>query len=86
MSTSVDTATLAVDCRCTLGEAVAWCERRGALPRTDIEGARLWMHVHSGSVTRNWRLPDRLGSCALCESGQLLLGLAKGLAGRRCRA
>ena len=42
----VDTATLAVDCRCTLGEAVAWCERRGALPRTDIEGARLRMHVH----------------------------------------
>ncbi|MGH8079690.1 MAG: SMP-30/gluconolactonase/LRE family protein, partial [Lysobacter sp.] len=26
-----------------------------------------------------WTLPDRLGSFALCESGRLLLGLAKGL-------
>jgi sugar lactone lactonase YvrE len=80
VSASAGTATLAVDCRCTLGEGIVWCERRGALLWTDIEGRRLWMHVHSGSVTHNWRLPDRLGSFALGESGTLLLGLAKGLA------
>ena len=80
MSAGADTATLAVDCRCTLGEGIVWCERRGALLWTDIEGARLWMHVPSTSVTRSWTLPDRLGSFALCESGTLLLGLAKGLA------
>ena len=30
--------------------------------------------------TRKWSVPDRLGSFALCESGRLLLGLAKSLA------
>lgn len=80
MTSGVETATLAVDCRCTLGEGVVWCERRGAVLWTDIEGARLWMHVREQEVTRSWRLPDRLGSFALCHSGRLLLGLAKGLA------
>ncbi len=80
MSPSVGTATLVVDCRCTLGEGIVWFEPRGALLRTDIEGLRLWMHEQPGSLTRNWRLPDRLGSFALGESGTLLLGLAKGLA------
>lgn len=80
MSISIGTATLVVDCRCTLGEGIVWCTRRGALFWTDIEGARLWMHVPSENLTRSWKLPDRLGSFALCESGTLLLGLAKGLA------
>lgn len=72
-------ATLAVDSRCTLGESPIWCERRGALFWTDIEAARLWMHVPASGATRHWRLPDRLGSLALCSSNRLLLGLAKGL-------
>lgn len=33
----------------------------------------------SGGITRSWPLPDRLGCLGLCESGELLLGLAKGL-------
>jgi L-arabinonolactonase len=80
VSTGIDTAALAVDCRCTLGEGIVWCERRGALLWTDIEGARLWMSTPATATTRHWSLPDRLGSFALCESGKLLLGLAKGLA------
>jgi sugar lactone lactonase YvrE len=71
--------TLAVDSRCALGESVLWCERRAALYWTDIDASRLWMHQPYRDVTRHWALPDRLGSLALCQTGQLLLGLAKGL-------
>ncbi|MCI4566371.1 SMP-30/gluconolactonase/LRE family protein [Lysobacter sp. CFH 32150] len=70
---------LAVDSRCELGECVLWCERRSALFWTDITAARLWMHVPDGGVTRHWNLPERLGCFSLCDDGQLLLGLAKGL-------
>jgi L-arabinonolactonase len=70
---------LAVDSRCELGECVLWCEQRGALLWTDITAARLWMHVPDSGATRHWDLPDRLGCFALCDDGQLLLGLAKGL-------
>lgn len=72
-------AELAVDSRCRLGEGVLWCEREQALWWTDIHSARLWRHRPGRGDTRHWRLPDRLGSFALCESGRLLLGLAKGL-------
>lgn len=70
---------LAVDSRCALGESVIWCERRAALFWTDIDASHLWMHRPYGRLTRHWVLPDRLGSLALCQTGQLLLGLAKGL-------
>jgi len=70
---------LVVDSRCALGESVLWCERRTALFWTDIDASRLWMHRPYRGVTQNWALPDRLGSLALCQTGQLLLGLAKGL-------
>ena len=72
-------ATLFVDCRCTLGEGILWWPERGALVWTDIESSALWMHVPATSVTRSWTLPSRLGSLAICTSGRLLLGLAKGL-------
>ena len=71
--------TLLVDSRCELGECVLWCERRGALLWTDIASARLWMHVPGNGVTRHWNLPELLGCFSLCDDGQLLLGLAKGL-------
>ena len=70
-------AELHVDARCTLGEGPVWDVRRRALLWTDIEGAALWMHGAAG--TRHWRVPDRLGSFALCASGRVLLALAKGL-------
>jgi sugar lactone lactonase YvrE len=72
-----ETATLFVDCRCTLGEGIVWCPRRRSLLWTDIDGACLWMW--DGGSARRWTLPARLGSLAACESGALLLGLEKGL-------
>jgi sugar lactone lactonase YvrE len=72
-------ATLHVDSRCTLGEGILWSARRHALLWTDIERSQLWMHSALDESTESWTLPDRLGSFAICESGRLLLGLAKGL-------
>ena len=79
MKAADDSAQLYVDSRCTLGEGILWCERRKALLWTDIDSRKLWLHHPASNVTRSWILPDRLGSFALCESGMLLLALAKGL-------
>jgi len=73
------TAALLVDSQCTLGEGIVWDGRRDALLWTDIERATLWLHHTDDGSTRTWRLPDRLGSLALCDSGKLLLALANGL-------
>jgi sugar lactone lactonase YvrE len=70
---------LAVDSRCVLGEGVLWNERNRTVLWTDIHSARLWRYQVDTSEVRSWRLPDRLGSFALCESGRLLLALAKQL-------
>jgi len=74
------TATLALDCQCTLGEGIVWSPRLRSLLWTDIEQSTLWMYRPHDQMTRQWSLPDRLGSFAVCESGRLLLGLAKSLA------
>jgi len=73
-------STLLADCRCTLGEGLLWDARAQAWLWTDIEGARMWRHDPATGATTSWRLPDRTGSFAICQSGQLLLGLSKGLA------
>lgn len=70
-------ATLAVDCRCLLGEGIVWWARHRALLWTDIESARLWISDAEGA--RYLALPSRLGSLAPCASGALLLGLEGGL-------
>jgi L-arabinonolactonase len=79
VSKEPEPAELVVDCRCVLGESILWCPRREVLWWTDIQSSRLWMHRPESRRTRSWNLPDRLGCLALCESGKLLLGLAKGL-------
>ena len=74
-------AELLVDARARLGECVLWCDRLRALYWTDIEGATLSRWNADAGRTRIWILPERLGSFALCgEPGQLLLGLASGIA------
>jgi L-arabinonolactonase len=77
--TPVAMAVLAVDSRCTLGEGITWWAARETLLWTDIQSSRLWSHSPADGVTRSWAVPDRLGSMAVCASGVLLLGLAKGL-------
>lgn len=75
------TAQLLVDAKARLGECVLWCELSDALYWTDIEGSTLscW-HAADGRV-RQWTLPERVGSFALCHgTSRLLLGLASGIA------
>jgi len=75
------TPELLVDARATLGECVLWCEQRATLYWTDIEGATLSGWYEADGSTRQWPLPERLGSFALCrDPGRLLLGLASGVA------
>jgi len=62
-----------------LGEGLVWCPTRQAWLWTDIEGSCLWAFRPSDGLTRQFRTPDRVGSFVLCESGRLILGLAKGL-------
>jgi L-arabinonolactonase len=72
-------ATLQVDSRCRLGEAITWCDRRRLLYWCDIDAGDLWRHDPASGDTRRWPLPDRLACLALAEDGRLLLGLAHGL-------
>ena len=51
------------------------------LIRTDIHAATLWRHTPASGETKQWPLPERLASFALCETdGWLLLALASRLA------
>lgn len=72
---------LVLDARNTLGEGVVWCAHSQSLYWTDIHRSMLWcLHPADGS-TRQWPMPERLASFALCQDeGWLLLGLASGLA------
>jgi len=65
----------------TLGEGIVWCDRAQALYWTDIQAATLWRYAPASGETRQWTLPERLASFALCEmEGWLLLALASRLA------
>ena len=74
-------AALVLDVRNTLGEGVTWCARQQALYWTDIHRSVLWRFRPADNSTRQWPMPERLASFALCEDDAwLLLGLASGLA------
>lgn len=69
-----------VDTRAKLGECPIWCDRTGDLYWTDIDGETLHRWNSADASVFEWRMPQRLGSFALCqESGKLLLGLASGI-------
>lgn len=75
------TAQLLVDARARLGECVLWCELSDALYWTDIEGSTLSCWYAADGRVRQWTLPERVGSFALCHgTSRLLLGLASGIA------
>ena len=73
------TAALAFDSRCALGESIVWCAREGVLWWTDITGRRIWRGRPDTGGAQWWSTPGRVGSLALCESGRLLLGMEKAL-------
>ena len=74
-------AEVLVDARARLGECVLWCDRLAALYWTDIESATISRWSAADGQTRQWVMPERVGSFALCgDPAQLLLGLASGVA------
>lgn len=74
-------AELAFNARCELGECILWCGRTQSLHWTDIEGCTLNRWQPGTAHAQQWKMPERLGSFALCETpNQLLLGLASGIA------
>jgi L-arabinonolactonase len=72
-------ATLAVDCRATLGEGLTWHAATQSWLWTDIEGRRLWRHVPGSGVTQSCAVRDRVGAFVVSRSGRYLLALAKSL-------
>lgn len=74
-------ARLVLDARNTLGEGVTWCPHNQSLYWTDIHQSVLWRFRPADGSTRQWNMPERLASFALCkDKGWLLLGLASRLA------
>ncbi len=81
MNAAACQARAVVDAGNQLGEGVLWCPRAQALYWTDIPAATLWRYTPRDGRTRQWTMPERLASFALCETdGWLLLGLASRLA------
>lgn len=74
-----DAATLVVDARCAHGEGIVWDAARQRLIWTDIHGSEIWTYQPATRDSRRWTVPDRVGMLAPCDTGQVLLGLAKGL-------
>ena len=68
---------LIVDAKNILGESVVWCDRRERVYWTDIEASTVWEYDPQTGDTRTWRTPARVGSLAVCDSEQLLVGLEK---------
>lgn len=74
-------ASLVLDARNTLGEGATWCVRSQSLYWTDIQQSVLWRFHPADGSTRQWPMPERLASFALCaDDDWLLLGLVSGLA------
>src|SRR5690606_30293954 len=63
--------------RGTLLESPVWDDRRGTLFLCDIEAGR----IHEISLTegplRHWDMGDKVGSLGLCDSGRLVVALAR---------
>jgi len=68
---------LALAQEAVLGEGLIWHANSQSWWWTDIESSTI--HAWSGSTDqlRNYKLPDRVGSMAHCESGRILLGMTK---------
>jgi L-arabinonolactonase len=73
-------ARLVVDAKNKLGEVPVWDRVDQALWWVDIEGKLLQRYEEKTGRTREWHLPERIGSFALREQGGLVCAMASGLA------
>ncbi len=56
-----------LDIRAELGECPVWCERDQTLYWIDIYAGRLNRFDPSTGANRVWKLPEPIGSFALCD-------------------
>lgn len=69
----------ALDCRAFLGEGPTWDPQAQVLWWCDIYGPSLERWSPSTGARRTWKLPEPIGSFALCETGdRAVLALASG--------
>ncbi|MDR3375483.1 MAG: SMP-30/gluconolactonase/LRE family protein [Ancalomicrobiaceae bacterium] len=64
----------------TLGEGPTWDEANDRLIWTDIEARALRTIRPDGSGFASWPMPDRVTALGLCDSGRLILALARSVA------
>lgn len=60
-----------------LGEGPVWDERRGVVFLCDIDGERLHAVDPARGALRDWPFEARVCSIGLCDSGRLLIALAR---------
>ena len=65
------------DLRGTLLESPVWDARRGAIFLCDIEGARIHEVGLEDGPRRVWQFDDKVASLGLCDSGRLVVALAR---------
>lgn len=63
--------------RGTLLESPVWDARRDVLFLCDIEGGRIHEVSLTGGPLRQWDMGEKVGSLGLCESGRLVVALAR---------
>lgn len=63
-----------------LGECLVWRVADQSWWWTDIESSAMHCWTPGSDALSTWRMPDRVASFAHCESGRILVGMAKWLA------
>ncbi|MBF0277063.1 MAG: SMP-30/gluconolactonase/LRE family protein [SAR324 cluster bacterium] len=69
-----------VDAKNKLGEVPVWCPREQALYWIDIEGCLLQRFIPELGEVKVWKMPERIGSFAIRETGGLIVAFASGFA------
>jgi sugar lactone lactonase YvrE len=65
--------------RARLGESPVWDAEHNRLLFCDINGQEILSVDPNGGDLKRWSFPQKVGSFGLCESGRLIVGLAKGV-------
>jgi sugar lactone lactonase YvrE len=60
-----------------LGESPVWDADKGRLLWCDIEEAAVMAADPKGGITDRWTFPGKVGSFGICESGRLVVGVAR---------
>lgn len=68
------------DAKAMVGEGPAWSVAEQALYWSDITGFMFHRYDFTSGETKSWRVPEEIGSFALCEGGGFIAALRRGFA------